>query len=295
MKRDEAIETLSAESKVGRFIVWPMDGRNCQVLGVEVMPSGSAICPQSTLPAIGPVRYQSPQNATTALCRVFPGFYGEIVDTQETDTLADLNRAGQTVSPQLVLCPHSWSCSHSWSLLFSIALSLNVMSDPSSLRIAIGGDHAGFPLKQLIAEKLHGTVSSIIDCGTDNEESCDYPDFAIAVSKALVEGRADRGLMICGSGIGVSVAANKIPGIRAAICHDTYSAHQGVEHDDMNVLCVGGRIIGSELAMEIVHAFLSARYTPADRHARRLNKILEIERLGLDALNCEIDGETAKR
>ena len=90
--------------------------------------------------------------------------------------------------------------------------------------------------------------------------------------------------MICGSGVGVSVAANKIPGIRAAICHDTYSAHQGVEHDDMNVLCIGGRIIGSELAMEIVTAFLSAQYTPGERHARRLDKVLEIERLGLDAL-----------
>lgn len=158
------------------------------------------------------------------------------------------------------------------------------MPDLSALRVAIGGDHAGFPLKTVISEKLNGRVASLVDCGTDSEESCDYPDFAISVSQAILGGRADRGLMICGSGVGVSVAANKIPGIRAAICHDTYSAHQGVEHDDMNVLCIGGRIIGSELAMEIVTAFLGAQYTPSERHARRLDKVLEIERLGLDAL-----------
>lgn len=158
------------------------------------------------------------------------------------------------------------------------------MPDPSSIRVAIGGDHAGFPLKQAVAERLGPRVKSIVDCGTDSEASCDYPDFAIAVARELIAGNVDRGIVVCGSGVGVSVAANKIPGIRAAICHDTYSAHQGVEHDDMNVLCIGGRIIGSELAFEIVDAFLGARYEPQDRHARRLDKVLEIEKKGLDIL-----------
>jgi ribose 5-phosphate isomerase B len=157
------------------------------------------------------------------------------------------------------------------------------------LRVAIGGDHAGFPLKQMVAAELAGgehaeLVGKLIDCGTDSTAQCDYPDFAIAVSREILLGNADRGIVVCGSGVGVSVAANKIPGIRAAICHDTYSAHQGVEHDDMNVLCIGGRIIGSELALEIVRAFLAARYTPADRHQRRLDRVLEIEKQGRDAI-----------
>mgnify|MGYP001375317066 FL=1 len=159
------------------------------------------------------------------------------------------------------------------------------MSGSTSLRIALGGDHAGFPLKQVVAERLNGTVVSLTDCGTNSSESCDYPDFAVAVAKEIIEGRADRGIVVCGSGVGVSVAANKIPGIRAAVCHDTYSAHQGVEHDDMNVLCIGGRIIGSELAFEIIDSFLRARYVPQDRHARRLEKVLHIEQHGLGALD----------
>lgn len=153
-----------------------------------------------------------------------------------------------------------------------------------SLRVALGGDHAGFPLKKAVADRLGAQVSQLIDCGTDDENSCDYPDFAIAVSRELILGNADRGIVVCGSGVGVSVAANKIPGIRAAICHDTYSAHQGVEHDDMNVLCIGGRIIGSELAYAIIDAFLGAKYEPQERHARRLDKVLDIEKRGLDAL-----------
>ena len=163
-------------------------------------------------------------------------------------------------------------------------------SAPSSpLRIAIGGDHAGFPLKKIVAEALvDGSLATlagdVVDCGTHTTDSCDYPDFAIAVAKQLLDGKADRGIVVSGSGVGVSVAANKIPGIRAAICHDSYSAHQGVEHDDMNVLCIGGRIIGSELALEIVRSFLNANYTPGERHQRRLDKVLEIERKGLDAL-----------
>ena len=152
------------------------------------------------------------------------------------------------------------------------------MSDSAStLRLAVGGDHAGFPLKELVMERFAGQVSELIDCGTNDDSPCDYPDFAVEVAERLSSGQADRGLLICGSGVGVSVAANKITGIRAAICHDTYSAHQGVEHDDMNVLCIGGRIIGSELAFEIIRAFLAARYQPEERHARRLQKILALE------------------
>lgn len=159
------------------------------------------------------------------------------------------------------------------------------MSDKLPIRLALGGDHAGFPLKQAVSEHFGDRITSLIDCGTNSTDSCDYPDFAIAVAKEIINGKADKGLMICGSGVGVSVAANKIPGIRASICHDTYSAHQGVEHDDMNVLCIGGRIIGSELAFEIIEAFLTAKYTPGERHQRRLDKVLEIEKRGLDALS----------
>lgn len=156
------------------------------------------------------------------------------------------------------------------------------MATPSPLRVAVGGDHAGFPLKKLVVDLLNSPATGlaagpVVDCGAFDETSSDYPDFAIAVSQAILDGKADRGLLICGSGVGVSVAANKIPGIRAAICHDTYSARQGVEHDDMNVLCIGGRIIGSELAFELVRAFLTARYSPNERHARRMDKVLQLE------------------
>lgn len=155
------------------------------------------------------------------------------------------------------------------------------------LRVALGGDHAGFPLKQLVAKLLSESASGgmpvvqLHDCGAFDDTRSDYPDFAVAVAAELVHGRADRGILVCGSGVGVSVAANKIDGIRAAVCHDTYTAHQGVEHDDMNVLCIGGRVIGPELAIEIVRSFLNARYEPQDRHARRLEKVLKIEREGL--------------
>jgi len=152
------------------------------------------------------------------------------------------------------------------------------MSNPEpSLRLAVGGDHAGFSLKEMVIERFGDLVTDLIDCGTHDESPCDYPDFAVEVAEKINGGQADRGLLICGSGVGVSVAANKITGIRAAICHDTYSAHQGVEHDDMNILCIGGRIIGSELAFEIIRSFLAARYTPQKRHARRLQKILALE------------------
>lgn len=146
-----------------------------------------------------------------------------------------------------------------------------------SLRYAIAGDHAGFSMKNEVAKFLETLGVKPLDCGTHSSESCDFPDFAEAVAKRILSGEIDRGILVCGSGVGVSVAANKFPGIRASLCHDTYSARQGVEHDDMNVLCIGARVIGPELAFEIVKAFLGARYTPQPRHARRLDKILSIE------------------
>jgi ribose 5-phosphate isomerase B len=151
------------------------------------------------------------------------------------------------------------------------------MNLPNPLRYAIGGDHAGFSLKQEVSELLQDMSIEILDCGTHTNESCDFPDFAESVAVAIRDGHVDRGILVCGSGVGVSVAANKFPGIRASLCHDTYSARQGVEHDDMNVLCIGARVIGPELAFECVKSFLGARYTPEERHARRLAKILEIE------------------
>lgn len=163
----------------------------------------------------------------------------------------------------------------------------NVPSAP--LRVALGGDHAGFPLKQIVATWMQGNSGlpaggsiQLHDCGAFDAERSDYPDFAALVAKEIVEGRADRGILVCGSGVGVSVAANKIVGIRAAVCHDTYTARQGVEHDDMNVLCIGGRVIGSELAIEVIRAFLAARYHPEPRHARRLEKLLKMERDGIE-------------
>ncbi|MEQ1827687.1 MAG: RpiB/LacA/LacB family sugar-phosphate isomerase [Pirellula sp.] len=125
----------------------------------------------------------------------------------------------------------------------------------------------------VLAQSIHVT-----DCGTHTADACDFPDFAEMVAKKILAKEVDRGILVCGSGVGVSVAANKFPGIRASLCHDTYSARQGVEHDDMNILCIGARVIGPELAFEVVRAFLGARYTPAPRHAARLAKIVDIER-----------------
>lgn len=146
------------------------------------------------------------------------------------------------------------------------------------MRVAVGCDHGGFPLKQTILEAVQGLGHETLDCGTYSEDSVDYPDFASAVAKALVDGEADRGIVLCGSGVGAAVAANKVDGVRAGLCHDTYSAHQGVEHDDVNVLCLGARIIGASLATEIVEAFLSAEFSAEERHRRRLDKVLELER-----------------
>jgi RpiB/LacA/LacB family sugar-phosphate isomerase len=143
--------------------------------------------------------------------------------------------------------------------------------------IVIGSDHAGYDLKHSIIESLKEQSHEVVDVGTDSTAPVDYPDFAEKVGRALLEGKAERGILICGSGVGASVAANKIKGIRAGLCHDTYSAHQGVEHDNMNVLVLGSRIIGPEAAKECVHAFLGAEFTHEVRHVRRLGKIGALE------------------
>ncbi len=145
------------------------------------------------------------------------------------------------------------------------------------MRIAIGADHAGFELKENVRAFLQKAGHEVIDLGTHNLDPVDYPDYAEAVGRSLREGKAERGIVICGSGVGASAAANKIPGIRAGLCHDTYSAHQGVEHDDMNVLVLGARVIGPELAHELVRAFVTAQFTKEERHLRRLAKVNAIE------------------
>jgi RpiB/LacA/LacB family sugar-phosphate isomerase len=143
--------------------------------------------------------------------------------------------------------------------------------------IVVGSDHAGFTLKQTVLKYLAQTGEQVIDVGTHSEEPVDYPDYARAVAEAVLRGDAERGILVCGSGVGASVAANKLPGVRAGLCHDTYSARQGVEHDDINVLCLGARVIGPELAVELVRAFLGASFSGEERHRRRLTKIRELE------------------
>jgi ribose 5-phosphate isomerase B len=145
------------------------------------------------------------------------------------------------------------------------------------MTVAIGADHAGYALKQELVPSLRSLGQAVQDLGTHGPEPVDYPDVAEWVSHAVLSGTAERGVLICGSGVGASVAANKLPGIRAGLCHDTYSAHQGVEHDDMNVLVLGARVIGIELARELVRAFLTARFTHEERHERRLGKIKTLE------------------
>jgi len=145
------------------------------------------------------------------------------------------------------------------------------------MRIAVSADHAGFEMKRDLAGVLSAWGHEVLDLGTHSTTAVDYPDCAEAVAAALTARRAERGIIVCGSGAGVSIAANKFPGIRAAVCHDTYSAHQAVEHDDMNVLCLGARVIGGALAQEIAAAFLGATFAGTERHLRRLNKILAIE------------------
>ena len=144
--------------------------------------------------------------------------------------------------------------------------------------VALASDHAGFTLKQDIVEFVKTLGYEVLDLGTnDGTTAVDYPDFAEKIGLALLENKANRGILICGSGVGASVAANKVPGIRAGLCHDTYSAHQGVEHDAMNVLVLGGRVIGIALAHELVTAYLKAEFTSEERHQRRLNKVAAIE------------------
>lgn len=146
--------------------------------------------------------------------------------------------------------------------------------------VAVGADHGGYALKVQVVEHLRAEGHEVIDGGAFSEERSDYPDFARFVGEALQQGRAERGILLCGSGVGACVAANKMRGIRACVCHDTYSARQGVEHDDMNVLVLGGRVIGSELAFELVRAFLGARFNQGERYIARLKKVeaLELER-----------------
>ena len=146
------------------------------------------------------------------------------------------------------------------------------------MRIVVASDHAGLPLKDLMVPVIRALGHEVTDVGTHTPDAVDYPDYAVAGCREVVAGRAQRGILFCGSGVGMSVAANKIAGIRAGNVEDTYSAHQGVEHDDMNVLVLGGRTIGTAVAEELVRAFLSARFTGEARHARRLAKVLEIER-----------------
>ena len=146
------------------------------------------------------------------------------------------------------------------------------------MKLVVGADHAGFPLKEEVRGYLERLGHEVIDVGAYNAEPSDYPDFAEALGRVLMARRADRGILICGSGVGVNVAANKLPGVRACMCHDTYSAHQGVEHDDMNVLVMGARIIGPALAFDLVASFLHAHFQKQeDRFVRRLNKVKAIE------------------
>ena len=145
------------------------------------------------------------------------------------------------------------------------------------MRIALAADHAGYLLKNEVKAKLSAQGHDVLDFGTDSPAPVDYPDSAEAVAAAIRDGQAERGIIVCGSGAGVSIAANKFPGIRAAVCHDTYTAHQAVEHDDMNVLCLGARVIGGALALDLVSAFLGARYAGEERFQRRLDKVTRIE------------------
>ncbi len=147
-----------------------------------------------------------------------------------------------------------------------------------TLRVAIGADHGGFPLKAELTPWLRENGYEVLDMGAETLiPTDDYPDYALAVAEAVASGKVQRGIIICGSGIGACIVANKIPGVRACLCHDTYSAHQGVEHDDMNVLCLGARVVGGALATEVVEAFLKAEFSGEERHQRRLQKMLDIE------------------
>lgn len=145
------------------------------------------------------------------------------------------------------------------------------------MRVAVGADHGGYELKVFLAEALREKGYDVLDLGAFDDSPSDYPDYALAVTQAVMDGRTARGILVCGSGVGACVAANKVPGIRAGLAHDSYSAHQGVEHDDLNVLCLGARVVGPKLALELAELFLEARFTGEERHRRRLGKVKEIE------------------
>lgn len=145
------------------------------------------------------------------------------------------------------------------------------------MKVIIGSDHAGFSYKTILLAALQQNGYEVVDLGTNNELPTDYPDHAADVAAAILDGKGERGILICGSAVGVSIAANKFKGIRAGVCHDTYSAHQSVEHDDVNILCIGERVIGIELAKDIVFAFLRAVFSAEDRHVKRLAKITALE------------------
>ena len=148
----------------------------------------------------------------------------------------------------------------------------------TTMKIAIGSDHGGLTMKEHIKNRLLERGIEVDDTGCHDDTSVDYPDYAKAVGEAMLQGEAERGIIICGSGVGACVAANKLPGIRAGMCHDTYSAHQGVEHDNINVLCLGARVIGVALALELVRAFIGATFSGEERHRRRLAKVAEMEK-----------------
>lgn len=145
------------------------------------------------------------------------------------------------------------------------------------MRIVVGADHRGYELKDVIAAHLRAAGHDVADVGTNSDDSVDYPDLAVAVGTAVREGRAERGVMVCGSGVGAVIAANKLRGVRAGLCHDTYSAHQGVQHDDMNMVCMGSRVVGEDLALEIIDAFVGARFSGEERYRRRLAKVQALE------------------
>lgn len=146
------------------------------------------------------------------------------------------------------------------------------------MRVAIGADHAGYGYKRVLAEALRGAGHDVLDLGTDGPQSVDYPDYARAVAESVARHEVERGILLCGSAVGVSVVANKVPGVRAGVCHDAYTARQAVEHDDINILCLGERVIGVEVALLVTEVFMRARFSDEERHRRRLNKLLEVER-----------------
>lgn len=160
--------------------------------------------------------------------------------------------------------------------------------------VALAADHGGFPLKAELLPWLRSQGYRVENQGANSlEPTDDYPDFAVSVAEAVTSGRTERGIVICGSGVGASIAANKVPGVRACLCHDVYSAHQGVEHDNMNVLCLGARVVGVDLAKDLVKAFLNARFTGEERHRRRLDKVAAIEKRALQGHSDPDTGGTA--